>query len=680
MCARGRAWAAPSRDGAAPVSLFECGDVELLHLEHRLHGGFRVAGLGVAQHLAEHLRNDLPRNAESVLQPAAGSFLAAAFRELGPVPIDLLLRLAGDHEEHAFGEREGRAAVESEVLAPVELEGGVEQLAFGDRPVLLTALHAHDLRVGEERDVELHRLLSAVVENQTWSDHWRFSLWFLLLRRRSSSAANLSSRPSQIALYAVTNCESSRNGSGRSEYSLLRPSGRTTTKSASSRIASCRDPPGRPMSTTSTSSLIDRSPLRSASMIRRRVGSASTWNTSGIGTYYCSDIYRVNNMSSGCHALETAQVGQGLGDLLRQPHRLVAPQVDHLLGDAELEQFPGQLEQLAPVLAVPSELERAADLRGIAADLSAGGVELLDDLLDELGVSARDVPDVGVARREPERAVALGADPDRRIRLLDRFRIGDRVRDGVVAAVKIGPFLGEQRLDDLQRLAEPTDTMVEPLDAVRMVLDLSPRGADPKLEPAAGKVVDGDRDLGEHDRMAVRVAGDKAADADALGRLGHRGLQGPTFVDRPVGARRSDGSQVVEVPDVVEAAFVGDAPDRAQLLDGDALARCFQSETEWMSHEDEISGLVETKAADADRIPVLLREILDRHAEAQDVTSIFAQVCRFFVRGALRLRDGGVARSAYDLVTGVVGVEVQLHVGSGLDVADLDSRARIDKE
>jgi len=82
-------------------------------------------------------------------------------------------------------------------------------------------------------------------------------------------------------------------------------------------------------------------------------------------------------MSSGCHALEKAQVGQGLGDLLRQPHRLVAPQVDHLLGDAKLEQSPGQLEQLVPVLAVPSELERAPDFRGIAADLSAGGVNFL---------------------------------------------------------------------------------------------------------------------------------------------------------------------------------------------------------------------------------------------------------------------------------------------------------------
>jgi hypothetical protein len=137
--------------------------------------------------------------------------------------------------------------------------------------------------------------------------------------------------------------------------------------------------------------------------------------------------------------------------------------------------------------------------------------------------------------------------------LLDRLGIGDRVLELVVAAVEVCPLQGEQRLDDLQRLAEAADAVVEALDAVHLVLDHGPGGADAELEAAAGEVVDRDRKLGQHDRVAVGVAGDHAADAHALGRLGHGCLQGPALVDRPVGAGGPDRRQVVEVPEVVEA-------------------------------------------------------------------------------------------------------------------------------
>src|ERR1700730_13427598 len=63
-------------------------------------------------------------------------------------------------------------------------------------------------------------------------------------------------------------------------------------------MPSCRETPGWPMSTTSTSSPTERSPFRSASTRRRRVGSARIWNTSGMATYYSSDICFVNDMFS----------------------------------------------------------------------------------------------------------------------------------------------------------------------------------------------------------------------------------------------------------------------------------------------------------------------------------------------------------------------------------------------
>jgi len=42
---------------------------------------------------------------------------------------------------------------------------------------------------------------------------------------------------------------------------------------------------------------------------------------------------------------------------------------------------------------------------------------------------------------------------------------------------------------------------------------------------------------------------------------------------------------VVEVPEVVETALVGDAPDGAKLLDRDRLTRCFQPEAKWVVQE-----------------------------------------------------------------------------------------------
>src|SRR5207237_8337087 len=137
----------------------------------------------------------------------------------------------------------------------------------------------------------------------------------------------------------------------------------------------------------------------------------------------------------------------------------------------------------------------------------------------ELGVAARDVPHIRVASGQPERGLALGADPDRWVRLLDWFWIRDRVFEVVVTALEVRSVLGEQRLHDLQRFAEPADAVVESLDAVHLVLDLRPRGADAELEPPAREVVDRDGQFGQHDRGAISDAGDQAPDAHSVDGL-----------------------------------------------------------------------------------------------------------------------------------------------------------------
>src|SRR5207237_2368200 len=93
------------------------------------------------------------------------------------------------------------------------------------------------------------------------------------------------------------------------------------------------------------------------------------------------------------------------------------------------------------------------------------------------------------------------------------------------------------------------------------------------------------RGLGQQRRVAIGVGGDKASDAHSFCGLGHRRLQRPALVDRAVSGGAANRCQVVEVPQVVEAGLVGDAPDRAHRLDRDVLARCLQPEPEWMRHQ-----------------------------------------------------------------------------------------------
>src|SRR5688572_23788631 len=97
---------------SAFVRALECGDVDFRHLHHRLHHAAGLHGVLVTHELAECRRNDLPRETELVLEPAALA-LRAAFAELLPERVDLLLRLAVDEHGDGLVELEVRAAVEA---------------------------------------------------------------------------------------------------------------------------------------------------------------------------------------------------------------------------------------------------------------------------------------------------------------------------------------------------------------------------------------------------------------------------------------------------------------------------------------------------------------------------------------------------------------------------------------
>ena len=66
--------------------------------------------VAATQEFAQHSRNDLPRQSESIAEPPA-LLLFAAFGGRIPQAVHLILGFAVDQEGNGFGEREQRSAV-----------------------------------------------------------------------------------------------------------------------------------------------------------------------------------------------------------------------------------------------------------------------------------------------------------------------------------------------------------------------------------------------------------------------------------------------------------------------------------------------------------------------------------------------------------------------------------------
>src|SRR5690606_22414348 len=82
---------------AAFIGLLKLPDVELAHLQHGLHGGLRLLLVFRLQQVAQDARDDLPREANLVLEPATWAGFAL-LGKLCPEFIDLLLRVTVDKE------------------------------------------------------------------------------------------------------------------------------------------------------------------------------------------------------------------------------------------------------------------------------------------------------------------------------------------------------------------------------------------------------------------------------------------------------------------------------------------------------------------------------------------------------------------------------------------------------
>jgi len=76
------------------------------------------------------------------------------------------LRIFGE----GLAELEQRAAVQRRELLALELKVDDHHGAFGTRPRVAVAADVEDLRVLEDRRIELRRLFGVVVEPEEWRD------------------------------------------------------------------------------------------------------------------------------------------------------------------------------------------------------------------------------------------------------------------------------------------------------------------------------------------------------------------------------------------------------------------------------------------------------------------------------------------------------------------------------
>jgi len=134
-----------------------------------LHGALGTLRILVAEQLAENRGDDLPGEAELVLQPAA-AIGAAAGGKFVPKIVDLFLGLAVDEKGDGGCELELRAAVEGEEFRGLRAGRSRTSRSLWVRARIAVASNLPHLRVFENGDVEVGGFLGVAIEPQEWGD------------------------------------------------------------------------------------------------------------------------------------------------------------------------------------------------------------------------------------------------------------------------------------------------------------------------------------------------------------------------------------------------------------------------------------------------------------------------------------------------------------------------------
>ena len=135
-----------------------------------------------------------------------------------------------------------------------------------------------------------------------------------------------------------------------------------------------------------------------------------------------------------------------------------------------------------------------------------------------------------MARDQGQRATLAGAaDVDRRVRLLEGSGETGGGVELEVASREGRRCLGEEQLQDLERLVEAfgTHALGWKLDAELRVLGRVRAAPDPEVEAPAARVVERDRHLRQQGRVAEAVGEHEMTQPDALGARRQGGRRRP---------------------------------------------------------------------------------------------------------------------------------------------------------
>jgi hypothetical protein len=163
-----------------------------------------------------------------------------------------------------------------------------------------------------------------------------------------------------------------------------------------------------------------------------------------------------------------------------------------------------------------AEVDGAADLGRIAAHRLAVVVKDRTLVGEHIGSDERDVPPVGVLRGDLQGALlAAAADPDRQLGLHGPWLVAGVGQREVVAG-EVGDVVVQQAAQALDAFLELIEALLGAgeLDAVCVVLDLGPAGADAHLGATAGQQVDAGDGLRQYRGVPV---------ADRVDRASHNG-------------------------------------------------------------------------------------------------------------------------------------------------------------
>src|SRR4029077_6198516 len=169
----------------------------------------------------------------------------------------------------------------------------------------------------------------------------------------------------------------------------------------------------------------------------------------------------------------------------------------------------------------------------------------------------KDIPVVGVLRGQSQRARSVGfrAYHDRRSRGPRATAQQLAVSRLVILAFEVDRSLAQQRMNDLKRLLEPRNEVVEWI-AKGVEFRLYPTCAESEDQPAVADLVHSIGHLGEQRRIAKARASHEGAELYVIGGRGERRKNRPAFPDGQPRSPRDDGMRqqcMVGYPERIEA-------------------------------------------------------------------------------------------------------------------------------